>query len=223
MADAMRNLPTPADDKFPYGSKVSQAALDLAQKNTDWPYDGIRAPSDLASRVTRRSATNPGLGSMADKMMSSANNTPLLQQGIGSRRGSPLPMADSMQSMIASARSVPGTPLGGGPGTVAQHLLKSGAATPLLGEHTQSNRMSAHITQDALNTSELQASLARLGQYDGAPLTFNSIQAGADDVGQPCMRLFNTDLLILSGLRREPRLRLRWRVGWPALQVCHHL
>jgi hypothetical protein len=185
----MRNLPTPADDKFPYGSKVSQAALDLAQKNSDWPYEGgARMPTDMASRINRRSATNPGLAGMADKYGGSASNTPLLQQGI-SRRGSPLPMGESMQSLANAARSVPGTPLGGGgmPNSVAQHLLKSGAATPLRSEHPSGNRLSAHFAENPLSADDLQASLARLGngQYDTAPLMFNSIQSGMsalDDV-----------------------------------------
>lgn len=179
----MRNLPTPADDKFPYGAKVSRAALDLAQKNADWPYEGGgRLPSELASRMNRRSTTNPGLG--MDKLANLANTTPLMQQGVSSRRGSPLSMGDPMQSMANAARSVPGTPLNGMPGSVAQHLLKSGAATPLRTDHAGNNRLSAHLTEDALSASELQASLARLnnGQYDSTPLTFNSIQAGLDDV-----------------------------------------
>jgi hypothetical protein len=201
----MLNLPTPADDKFPYGSKVSQAALDLAQKNSDWPYEGVRGPSELATRANRRSATNPVLGGLNEMP-----NTPLLQQGIGSRRGSPLPMAESMQSMIAAARSVPGTPLGGVPSTVAQHLLKSGAATPLLSEHPQSNRLSAHITEDALSASELQASLTRLnnGQYDNTPLTFNSIQAGGDDV-RPCFLPLNLLTHDTAEFRCQTSVRVR--------------
>jgi hypothetical protein len=189
MTDAMRNLPTPADDKFSYSGKISQAALDLAQKASDWPYEGsARGPSDLM-RGNRRVATNPILAGMGDKVPSVIGGTPLLQQGIGSRRGSPLPMSDSLASMAAAARSVPGTPLGGVTSSVAQQLLKSGAATPLLSDLPSSGtgRPLSYLNDSPVSASDLQASLARLGngQYDNAPLTFNSIsgRSGLDEVG----------------------------------------
>jgi hypothetical protein len=182
----MRNLPTPADDKFPYPAKVSQAALDLAQKASDWPYEGgVRGPHDLA-RANRRAATNPILVGMNDQVNSVIGGTPLLQQGIGSRRGSPLPMSDSLSSMATAARSVPGTPLGGVTSSVAQQLLKSGTATPLLGDGPPTGRPLSYLNGSPVNASDLQTSLARLGngQYD-APLTFNSISArpGLDEAG----------------------------------------
>lgn len=216
--DAMRNLPTPADDKFSY-SKTSSAALDLAplsqassrqtfmprgmeqarEKASEWPQfeSGVRGPEGIASRAGRRTATNPTLGGLGDKLNGSvsASATPLLQQGL-SRRGSPLGIPDHhLASMAAAARSVPGTPLGNGmSGSVASHLMKSGAATPLLTDPTSLNgRMGSHMNESPVSAHDLQASLARLGGgggggYDSSPVSFNSIRSGLEDpmqVGLP--------------------------------------
>lgn len=212
----MRNLPTPADDKFSF-SKTSNAALDLAplsasprptyvsrgleqprEKASEWPQfeGGIRGPDGITSRGGRRTATNPGLGALGDKLNGtmSATTTPLLHQGIGSRRGSPLGIPDiHLANMAAAARSVPGTPLGNGmTGSVASHLMKSGAATPLLTDPTTLNgRLGSHMNESPVSANDLQASLARLGGgYNNSPVSYNSIRSGMDEsiqVGSLCL------------------------------------
>jgi hypothetical protein len=211
--DAIRNLPTPADDKYPYIGKVSPAALDLASQrekgNSEWPqFESARGPDGLPARTARRVATNPPIGGLGDKVngTASATATPLLQQPIGSRRGSPLPMPmpipDTLAQMAAAARSVPGTPLGGLPNSVAAHLMRSGAATPLSNEIGVGSRLGSQLNESPVNAHDLQASLTRLGntQYDNNPLTFNSIRSSLDDVcihGYQCrVRTINSEFLI---------------------------
>jgi hypothetical protein len=211
----MRNLPTPADDKFSY-SKVSSAALDLAplsqsprpilmgrgmehrEKASEWPqFDGnVRGPESLASRGGRRTATNPTLGlGLGDKLNGtlSASATPLMQQGLASGRGSPL-IPDQVSALAAAARSVPGTPLAGVPGSMSSHLMRSGTATPLLGESGGLNgRLSSHLGDSPISANDLQASLARLGntQYDGSPVAYSSISSGLGDNLQVTSISFN--------------------------------
>ncbi|EIN13206.1 ARM repeat-containing protein [Punctularia strigosozonata HHB-11173 SS5] len=181
MHNAMRNLPTPADDKYPYPAKVSQAALDLAPFSQASP----RGPDSLAGRAPRRTATNPALTTLsgldgATKLAQSvsATNTPLLPQGLSSRRGSPLGSLGDIASGMGAigARSVPGTPLGGiSSNSAAQHLLKT-PGTPLTPDPLGSG--------GRLGDGDLGASLSRMqnaGSYDGTPLTFNSIGGGFDD------------------------------------------
>lgn len=193
MNNAMRNLPTPADDKFQFLGKVTPAALDLASQRekaaaSEWSAfeSGPRGPESLAQRAARRVSTNPPIGGIGEKLNGAGGvaASPLLQQGIGSRRGSPLPMGDPLAQIGASTRSVPGTPLGGLPSSVAAHLMRSGAATPLSSEIPNVNgRLGSQLNDSPVNAHDLQASLTRLGnssQYD-SPLTFNSIRSGLDD------------------------------------------
>lgn len=198
----MRNLPTPADDKYPYSAKVSQAALDLAplaqtsSRKGEWPqFEGGGRPDSIAARGARRTATNPQLSTLSDLSSGnklggtvSATNTPLLQQGLSSRRGSPLghpALGDlsSMSSGMLAARSVPGTPLGGVTTTAVTQLLKT-PGTPLTPEGL-SGRMGLGNQLGEVSASDLQASLSRLpsGQYEGTPLTFNSIHGNGFDDG----------------------------------------
>ena len=119
----------------------------------------------------------------------SGTTTPLLQQvsqglaqGLSSRRGSPLSLGDA-RSSIPSARSVPATPLPGMPNSAGQ--LAKAPGTPLSGDpHNINGILSAQMSRQLSEESELNPSLSRMpsGQFDGSPLSFNSIQSGIDEV-----------------------------------------
>ncbi|KAF7367374.1 RNA-binding protein [Mycena sanguinolenta] len=145
-------------------------------------------------RADRRTVTNPNLtlsaasnDSASGKLNTvSASATPLGQQHpqLGShgqlpnsRRGSPPSL---LESLNATTRSVPATPLG--IPNSAVHILKS-PGTPHTPETQGLNGRLASVGENAVNAGDLQASLSRLpsGQYDGGSLTFNSIQPGGLD------------------------------------------
>ncbi|KAJ7480117.1 ARM repeat-containing protein [Mycena galericulata] len=172
--------------------------LETRDKSSEWPqFAGSRAPPDGASlRSDRRTVTNPNLTLSAPsndpsggKLNTvSASATPLVQQhpqlaghGHGqmpsSRRGSPPSL---LESLNATTRSVPATPLG--LPNSAVHILKS-PGTPHTPDTQALNGRLASVGESAVNANDLQASLSRLpsGQYDNGSLTFNSIQPGLDD------------------------------------------
>ncbi|TCD66781.1 hypothetical protein EIP91_000972 [Steccherinum ochraceum] len=205
MHNAMRNLPTSAEDKFNAAynklSSSSAAALDLAppsqtrDKTSEWPQFQSRKPESLASRGDRRNVTNPnlGLGDLSGAKVAgtaSGATTPLLSQvpqglmqGLSSRRGSPLGLNDELS--ITTARSVPATPLHGGPGS-ATHLKAPG--TPLSADSQGGlNGLLQSSRQSPVN--ELHPSLSRMpsAQYDGG---FGSVSSNLDD-GSPSS--FNVD------------------------------
>uniref|UniRef100_A0A8H7Y5R9 PUM-HD domain-containing protein n=1 Tax=Psilocybe cubensis TaxID=181762 RepID=A0A8H7Y5R9_PSICU len=175
-------------------------ALDTREKSSEWPQfpGNPRGPEGVVNRSDRR-ATNPNLilSAPADEKVLgggvvSASSTPLipqqsqgpahsLNQGPTSRRGSPHSLLDSLS---ATTRSVPATPLGM-PTSAGSHLLKT-PGTP----HNQevlNGRISTpnpHVlNESSVNAIDLQASLSRLptGPYDNGSLTFNSIQSGGRD------------------------------------------
>ncbi|KAL6300297.1 ARM repeat-containing protein [Sparassis latifolia] len=165
-------------------------ALETREKPSEWPqFNGNGRVDGLNSRTERRTVTNPamslsaGLGDLSAST-GSVSGSPLLQQVQGlaqglsaSRRGSPLGIADALS--ITTARSVPATPLPGIPNS-ASHLAKA-PGTPLSGDAQGLNGMlSASRLGDE---SELNPSLSRMSasQYDGSPITFNSIQSGLED------------------------------------------
>ena len=148
-------------------------------------------------RSDRRNVTNPAMTlspSLNDLAGPKGNGavsgttTPLLQQvsqglaqGLSSRRGSPLSLGDTLSS-ITSARSVPATPLPGMPGSAG---LSKAPGTPLSGDpHNINGILSAQLSRQLSEDSELNPSLSRMpsGQFDGSPLSFNSIQNGIDEV-----------------------------------------
>ncbi|KAF5377307.1 hypothetical protein D9615_006384 [Tricholomella constricta] len=178
-------------------------ALDSREKaSSEWPQfmGGPRGPDGLNSRSERRTVTNPNLTLSAPSedhptgkhgTAASASATPLIQQlsqGSNhshvptplSRRGSPPSLLDSISS---SARSVPGTPLGGVPGNAV--LIKSQGSPHTPDTHSLNARLSAHqLSETSGSPSDLQASLSRLNQspYENGSLTFNSIQpSGLDE------------------------------------------
>ncbi|KAI0735686.1 ARM repeat-containing protein [Earliella scabrosa] len=185
MHNAMRNLPTSDEDKYSNG---------FTKKPSEWPQFNGRVPDSL-SRTDRRNVTNPtvglspNLGDLSSKTNGSVSGTttPLLQQvsqglaqGLGSRRGSPLSLGDTLSS-ITSARSVPATPLPGMPGSAGP--LAKAPGTPLSGDpHNINGILSAQISRQLSEDSELNPSLSRMpsGQFDGN-LNFNSIQSGIDE------------------------------------------
>ncbi|EJF58468.1 ARM repeat-containing protein [Dichomitus squalens] len=192
MHNAMRHLPTSDEDKYSNGY--------ANKKSSEWPqFSGSgRVPEGLG-RTDRRTVTNPamslspGLGDISGVKANgtmSGTTTPLLQQvsqglaqGLSSRRGSPLSLGDTLSS-ITSARSVPATPLPGMPNS-AGHLAKA-PGTPLSGDpHNINGILSAQMSRQLSEDSELNPSLSRMpsGQYDGSPLSFNSIQSGIDEYG----------------------------------------
>ncbi|KAF9569799.1 ARM repeat-containing protein [Agrocybe pediades] len=179
-------------------TQFANRVLDSRDKSSEWPqFNGsARGPEGAGQRTDRRNVTNPNLTLSApseDKVhgSASASATPLLtqqsqgsvlgHQGPASRRGSPHSLLDSLS---ATTRSVPATPLG--LPTTTAHLLKN-PGTP----HAQdilSGRISTpnihQINDNPVNAIDLQASLSRLpsGPYDGGSLTYNSIQSnGRDD------------------------------------------
>lgn len=188
----------------------ASAALDLAhvsqtsprnQKSSEWQqYQGNpRGPDGSIPRSDRRTVTNPNvtLSAPSDDLAntilggpSSASAVPLVsQQSQGSvhshqaptsRRGSPHSLLDSLS---ATTRSVPATPLGM-PSTTS-HLLKTPGTPHTPDLQALNGRIATpnHLTDAAIG-NEIQASLSRLsGSYDNSALTFNSIQStGRDDV-----------------------------------------
>jgi len=112
----------------------------------------------------------------------SASGTPLIPQG-PSRRGSP---HSHMDSLSATARSVPATPLG--ISGSATHLLKTPGTPHTPDVQVLNGRIAtpnSHLIGDnSLSASELQASLSRVptSGYDNGSLTFNSISGSRDDV-----------------------------------------
>ena len=177
---------------------VSHTIL-ASQKSSEWPQFNVsgRVPEGL-NRPDRRNVTNPsmtlspGLGDFSSGKVNgtvSGTTTPLLQQvsqglaqGLSSRRGSPLSLGDTLSS-ITSARSVPATPLPGMPNSAGQ--LSKAPGTPLSGDpHNINGILSAQMSRQLSEDNELNPSLSRMpsGQYDGSPLSFNSIQSGIDEV-----------------------------------------
>ncbi|PPQ67410.1 hypothetical protein CVT25_005989 [Psilocybe cyanescens] len=174
-------------------------ALDTREKSSEWPQftGNPRGPENVVNRSDRR-ATNPNLILSApsdEKVLGgvvSASSTPLISQqsqgsahahnqGPTSRRGSPHSLLDSLS---ATTRSVPATPLGM-PTPAGSHLLKT-PGTPhnqdvLNGRISTPNPHS--LNDSSVNAIDLQASLSRLptGPYDSGSLTFNSIQSGGRD------------------------------------------
>ncbi|KAJ7456455.1 ARM repeat-containing protein [Mycena latifolia] len=171
--------------------------LETRDKSSEWPQfaGSSRPPPDAGSlRADRRTVTNPNLTLSAPsndlstgKLSTvSASATPLVQQLSShtqvpsSRRSSPPSL---LESLNATTRSVPATPLG--ISNSAVHILKS-PGTP----HTpETQALAGRLTtvgESAVNANDLQASLSRLpsGQYDNGSLTFNSIQPGLDDTLQ---------------------------------------
>ncbi|KIY64396.1 ARM repeat-containing protein [Cylindrobasidium torrendii FP15055 ss-10] len=169
MHNAMRNLPTSDDDKFPGYAKVStsSAALDLAHLS-----HGARGHDALsAAKADRRVVTNPNtIGAL------SASSTPLVPQGLHpplSRRGSPQSLLDSLNG---TTRSVPATPMG-----LSHNPLLKTPGTPLT-DAPLNGRLS-QLGGDSLSSGDLGASLSRLPSsngLDGSGLPFNS-QNGFDD------------------------------------------
>ncbi|KAJ6569616.1 ARM repeat-containing protein [Mycena capillaripes] len=173
--------------------------LETRDKSSEWPQfaGSSRAPApDATLRADRRTVTNPNLTLSAPSNdhaggklgTVSASATPLVQQHpqLGththaqlptSRRGSPPSL---LESLNATTRSVPATPLG--IANSAVHILKS-PGTPHTPETQALNGRLASVGESAVNANDLQASLSRLpsGQYDNGSLTFNSIQPGLDD------------------------------------------
>ncbi|KZT67672.1 ARM repeat-containing protein [Daedalea quercina L-15889] len=194
MHTAMRNLPTSDDDKLTRKSQLSaaSAALDLAPLSQTPPRNSVighlngngRVP-ETYGRTERRTVTNPtmslspALGDIAGaKGTVSGSATPLMQQvsqglsqGLSSRRGSPLGFTDGLS--ITTARSVPATPLPGGPQSAS--LMGKAPGTPLSGEGPGFNGIlgGQHSPQ-----AELTPSLQRLpsGGYDANALSYNSVQ-----------------------------------------------
>ncbi|KAI0825240.1 ARM repeat-containing protein [Trametes gibbosa] len=191
MHNAMRHLPTSDEDKYSNGYANRH-------KSSEWPqFNGNARLPDSLGRADRRNVTNPtmtlspALGDLSSKQNGtvSGTTTPLLQQvspglvqGLGSRRGSPLSLGDTLSS-ITSARSVPATPLPGMPGS-AGHLAKA-PGTPLSGgdPHNINGILSAQMSRQLGDDSDLNPSLSRMpsGQFDSSPLSFNSIQSGMDE------------------------------------------
>lgn len=168
------------------------------QKPSEWPqFNGSGRMPDSLGRNDRRNVTNPtmslspNLGDLPTKVNGSVSGTttPLLQQvshglaqGLGSRRGSPLSLGDTLSS-ITSARSVPATPLPGMPGSAGP--IAKAPGTPLSGDpHNISGILSAQMSRQLSEDNELNPSLSRMpsGQFDNSPISFNSIQSGIDDV-----------------------------------------
>ncbi|KAM5534349.1 hypothetical protein V8D89_011942 [Ganoderma adspersum] len=190
MHNAMRHLPTSDEDKFSNGFSN--------RKSSEWPqFNGSGRIPESLGRSDRRNVTNPamslspGLGDLSGPKANgtmSGTTTPLLQQvsqgltqGLSSRRGSPLSLGDT-RSSIPSARSVPATPLPGMPNSAGS--LAKAPGTPLSGDpHNINGILSAQISRQLSEESELNPSLSRMpsGQFDGSPLSFNSIQSGIDE------------------------------------------
>ncbi|CAL1696764.1 unnamed protein product [Somion occarium] len=176
----------------PSRSSLVGRTVDNREKTSEWPqFTGNRRPD---GRNERRNVTNPTLGVSALNELSpkgsgtaSGTATPHIQhmpqgmmQGLSSRRGSPLGMTEDI---ITTARSVPATPLPGGPGS-----------TPLLKAPTTPQSAEAQNLQALLNAqsgrnlnespvSELRPSLTRMpsAQFDAGTLAFN---ASVDEAAQ---------------------------------------
>jgi hypothetical protein len=173
--------------------------LETRDKSSEWPQfagsSRAPAPDGASLRADRRTVTNPNLtlsapsNDLSKLGTVSASATPLVQQHPQlsthtqvptSRRGSPPTL---LESLNATTRSVPATPLG--IPNSAVHILKS-PATPHTPDTQALNGRLASVGESAVNANDLQASLSRLpaGQYDNGSLTFTSIQPGLDDTLQ---------------------------------------
>ncbi|KAF8887767.1 armadillo-type protein [Infundibulicybe gibba] len=193
-------------------SSFSGRGMESREKSSEWPqFNGIpRGPEGLASRPDRRNVTNPNLtlsaplDDLASKIGAtvSASSTPLVHQHPqivsnrgqtpASRRGSPPNLLDSLN---ATTRSVPATPLG--IPTATAHLLKT-PGTP----HTPdtqgvngrlANQVAHQLSESAVNAGDLQASLSRLpSQYENSSLTFSTIQnPGLDEQTYGMDQMYN--------------------------------
>lgn len=186
-------------------TQFTSRVLEQREKSSEWPqFNGNpRAPEGSAPRADRRTVTNPNLTlsapseDIASKILGgavSASSTPLIQQqsqgpshahnqGPSSRRGSPHSLLDSLS---ATTRSVPATPLGIS-GTTS-HMLKTPGTPHTPDMQVMNGRIatpnSQQLGENSVNATDLQASLSRLpAGYDNTSLTFNSIQStGRDDV-----------------------------------------
>lgn len=189
--------------------------LDSREKSSEWPqFTGASRNTDgLTSRSDRRTVTNPNLTLSAPghdlaggKLGTvSASATPLVQQHPQIGHQAPLSRRSSPQSLLeslnATTRSVPATPLGM-PNT-ATHLLKTPGTPHTPDSQVLNGRLTAQgshqLSDSAVNASALQASLSRLpsGQYENG-LTFSSIQSSLDDPLQVC--LFSSNFLLIPDL-----------------------
>lgn len=168
--------------------------MDNREKTSEWPqFTGNRRPDGLNSRNERRNVTNPnlgvsGLGDLSPKGTGNMSGaaTPHVQhssqgmmQGLSSRRGSPLGLNEEI---ITTARSVPATPLPGGPGSTP--IIKA-PTTPQSAEN-QSLQALLNVQGRNLNESpvnELRPSLTRMSssQFDAGAMAFN---ASVDEAAQ---------------------------------------
>jgi hypothetical protein len=200
---------------------------DSVGKSSEWPqFSGPPRGPDIT--VTgqrsdqRRNVTNPSshlgvLGPAYEPKLPvttvSASATPSIAQHHtpnDSRRSSPPGMADTLSALsnIATARSVPATPLGGGgvagvrsdvsaigksPGTPGTGSGNGGGiVSGNYSQHPGGQHGGAGLGegQGGVSATDLSATLSRLGngQYEN-PVSFGSIQQNTDESLQVCIRL----------------------------------
>ncbi|KAF8531037.1 armadillo-type protein [Gautieria morchelliformis] len=199
MHNAMKNLPTSDDDKYKRGLH------DSIGKSSEWPqFSGPPRGPDITvtgQRPDRRNVTNPAnhlgvLGPAYEPTSKlpvttvSASATPSIAQHHtpnDSRRSSPPGLSDTLSTLsnIASARSVPATPLGGGIPGVRPDIANIGKSpgTPGTGSGAGAGIVSGNYPQHpGVSATDLSATLSRLGsgQYEN-PVSFGSIQQSTDD------------------------------------------
>lgn len=196
---------------------------DTIGKSSEWPqFSGPPRGPDIT--VTgqrpeqRRNVTNPSnhlgvLGPAYEPKLPvttvSASATPSIVQHHtpnDSRRSSPPSMSDGLSTLssMATARSVPATPLGvtgvrsdiptmgKSPGTPgAGSGVGAGIGPGNYAQHPAGHHGGIGEGQGGVSASDLSATLSRLGngQYEN-PVSFGSIQQNADESLQVCCCLF---------------------------------
>lgn len=225
----------------PRNTFMQRGLHDSVGKSSEWPqFSGPPRGPDITvtgqRSEQRRNVTNPSnhlgvLGPAYEPKLPvttvSASATPSIAQHhtpSDSRRSSPPGMADTLSALsnIATARSVPATPLGGGVAGIRSDIAAIGkspgtpGATSGTGGGIVSGNYSQHPGgqhggsglgegQGGVSATDLSATLSRLGngQYEN-PVSFGSIQQNTDDSLQVCSRF---SLLVFFN---EHLVRQRW-------------
>lgn len=167
-------------------TSFSSRANDAREKSSEWPqYGNPRVPEGIQRGENRRTVTNPTLtlSSALDEQYNgsmSVSGTPhiahhsngLVMNGMSSSRHGTPPV--TLDSLSATARSVPATPLNVMNGAAA-HLLKTPGTPHTPDSQGFGSRVNSQgpLNDGSLNANDLQASLSRLppGQYDNGQLS----------------------------------------------------
>ena len=222
----------------PRNTFMQRGLHDSVGKSSEWPqFSGPPRGPDITVTSQRpdqrRNVTNPphhlGVLGPAYEPKSklpvstvSASATPSIVQHHtpnDSRRSSPPGLSDTLSTLssIATARSVPATPLGSGIPGVRSDIanMNKSPGTPGAGagagivtgnypQHPGGQHGGSSLGEGGVSATDLSATLSRLGngQYEN-PVSFGSIQQNSDDSLQVCNYFIICSQIIYSHFSTE--------------------